>query len=192
MKLVVGLGNPGARYRAARHNVGFMVVDRLAARWDIALGGHRHDAESGVGDIAGTRTVLAKPHTFMNASGESVAKLRRAYHAQPNDVVVVYDDLDLALGRVRIRGSGGAGGHRGVTSLIAVLGATFPRVRVGIGRPPGGCDPVEFVLEAFTAGERPVIDAALERAADGVESLLRDGLDATMCTFNRAAASGDP
>lgn len=188
MKLVVGLGNPGARYRSTRHNVGFMVVERLARRWGIDLGGRRHGAEIGVGEVAGARAVLAKPHTFMNASGDSIVKLRRAYRVEPGDVVAIHDDLDLAVGRVRIRGGGGAGGHRGVASLIAALGSEFPRVRVGIGRPPGGEDPVDFVLERFEPGERAAVDAAIERAADGVESLLRDGLVRAMNAFNGSAA----
>jgi len=189
MKLVVGLGNPGARYRKTRHNVGFMVIDRLAARWGIALGGRRHAAELGAGAVTGVRSVLAKPQTFMNASGEAVAKLRRAYRLEPAAIVAVYDDLDLAVGRVRVRGGGGAGGHRGVASLIAAIGGNFVRVRVGIGRPAGGVDPVEFVLEPFTAAERPLIEGAVERAADSVESLLRDGLERTMNVFNHSLAA---
>jgi PTH1 family peptidyl-tRNA hydrolase len=190
MKLVVGLGNPGARYRTTRHNVGFMVIDRLAARWRVSLGGRRYSAESGVGTVAGMRTVLAKPQTFMNASGEAVAKLRRAYRLETAAIVAVYDDLDLTVGQVRVRGSGGAGGHRGVVSLIAAIGGGFARVRVGIGRPDAGGDPVEFVLEPFTPDERPVIEAAAERAADGVESWLRDGLEVTMNLFNYRPAAG--
>jgi PTH1 family peptidyl-tRNA hydrolase len=190
MNLVVGLGNPGARYRRTRHNLGFMVVDVLAARWAVTLAGRRHESEVGVGEIAGTRTVLAKPLTFMNASGVAAAKLKRAYRLDVKDLVAVYDDLDLALGRVRIRGGGGAGGHRGVASLIEVVGSEFLRVRVGIGRPPHGTDPVAFVLEAFAPDERATVDGALERAADGVESLLRHGLERTMNTFNRAASAG--
>lgn len=189
MKLVVGLGNPGSRYRRTRHNLGFVVVDLLARRWDIALGGRRHQAESGVGEIAGVRTVLAKPLTFMNASGEAVAKLKRAHRVETAEVIAIYDDLDLALGRVRVRGGGGAGGHRGVASLIAALGAGFLRVRVGIGRPTGDADPVEFVLEPFEPEERAVIQGAVERAADSVESLLRHGLERTMNAFNRPAAT---
>jgi PTH1 family peptidyl-tRNA hydrolase len=184
MKLLVGLGHPGARYRATRHNVGFRVVERLAERWQIGLGGRRHESEIGVGEMAGTRAVLVKPCTFMNASGEAVAKVRRAYRVLPGNVIAIYDDLDLALGRVRIRGGGGAGGHRGVASLIAVLGREFPRVRIGIGRPPGDRDPVDFVLERFTPEERSAVEGAIERAADGVESLLRDGLERAMNLTN--------
>jgi len=188
MKLVVGLGNPGARYRQTRHNLGFRVVDRLAERWDIGVGGRRHNTELGEGSYAATRVVLAKPQTFMNLSGEAVTRLRRVYRCDPADIIAVYDDLDLPFGRVRVRGGGGPGGHRGVVSLIAALGAEFPRVRVGIGRPPGDGDPVEFVVEEFTREEAPQIGGIVERAADAVESLIRHGLERTMSEFNRAVA----
>lgn len=185
MKLIVGLGNPGSRYRATRHNLGFMIVDALAERWHISVGGRRHEAELGTGEIVGVRTVLAKPQTFMNASGESIAKLRRLYRLDPPDILAVYDDLDLPLGKVRLRGDGGAGGHNGVASLIGVLGKGFPRLRIGIGRPPGGADPVGFVLEAFSPAELPSVEDAIGRAADGAESWLRDGIEATMNSVNR-------
>jgi PTH1 family peptidyl-tRNA hydrolase len=185
MKLIVGLGNPGSRYRSTRHNLGFMLIDTLGERWNVAVGGRRHEAELGTGEIAGVRTVLAKPQTFMNVSGESVAKLRRLYRLDPVDILAVYDDLDLPLGKVRVRGDGGAGGHNGVASLIGVLGKGFPRLRIGIGRPPGGADPVGFVLEAFAGAELPLVQDALARAADGAESWLRDGLEATMNSVNR-------
>lgn len=189
MKLIVGLGNPGSRYRTTRHNLGFMVVDALASRWRISVGGRRHEAEIGTGEIDGVRAVLAKPQTFMNASGESVAKLRRLYRLDPSDILAVYDDLDLPLGKVRLRGDGSAGGHNGVASLIGVLGKGFPRLRIGIGRPPGGADPVGFVLEAFSSEEQPSVEDAIGRAADGVESWLRDGLEVTMNVVNRREAA---
>ena len=189
MKLVVGLGNPGSRYRLTRHNLGFMVVDALAERWRISVGGKRHEAELGTGDIGTVRTVLAKPQTFMNASGESVAKLRRLHRLDPSDILAIYDDLDLPLGRIRLRADGSAGGHNGVASLIGVLGKGFPRLRIGIGRPPGGADPVGYVLEPFEASERTTVQDAIERAADGVESWLAQGLTPTMNVVNRRDAA---
>lgn len=189
MKLIVGLGNPGARYRMTRHNLGFMVVDVLADRWRISVGGRRHEAEIGTGEIASVRTVLAKPQTFMNASGESVAKLRRLHRLDPSDILAIYDDLDLPLGRIRLRADGGAGGHNGVASLISVLGKGFPRLRIGIGRPPGGADPVGYVLEPFEPSERPIVQEAIERAADGAESWLAQGLEPTMNVLNRRDAA---
>lgn len=185
MKLIVGLGNPGSRYRLTRHNLGFMVVDALADRWHISVGGKRHEAELGTGEISSVRAILAKPQTFMNASGESVAKLRRLHRLDPSDVLAIYDDLDLPLGRIRLRAEGGAGGHNGVASLISVLGKGFPRLRVGIGRPPGGADPVGYVLEPFEPGERTAVQQAIDRAADGAESWLTQGLEPTMNVVNR-------
>jgi peptidyl-tRNA hydrolase, PTH1 family len=185
MKLVVGLGNPGSRYRLTRHNLGFMVVDSLADRWNVAVGGRRHECELGSGEHAGERVVLAKPQTFMNASGEAVGKLRRLYRLDPAEILAVYDDLDLPPGRVRLRGDGGAGGHNGVASLISVLGKGFPRLRIGIGRPPGGADPVGFVLEKFTDAEAPLMREAVTHAAEGVESWLAHGLERTMNSLNR-------
>lgn len=188
MKLIVGLGNPGTRYRLTRHNLGFMVVDELAERWRIGVGGRRHEAELGTGTIDTTRVALAKPQTFMNASGDAVAKLRRLYRLQPAEILAVYDDLDLPLGKVRLRGEGGAGGHNGVASLISVLGKGFPRLRVGIGRPPGGSDPVGFVLEPFGEQEISTVRTAIAHAADGVESWVARGLEPTMNVLNRRDA----
>jgi len=185
MRLVVGLGNPGTRYRLTRHNLGFMVVDALAERWRISVGGRRHEAEIGTGEIEASRVVLAKPQTFMNASGESIAKLRRLYRLDPADILAVYDDLDLPLGKVRLRGDGGAGGHNGVASLITILGKGFPRLRIGIGRPPGGADPVGYVLEPFAPSEMSTLQEVIGRATDGVESWVRNGLEATMNVLNR-------
>lgn len=191
MKLIVGLGNPGSRYRLTRHNLGFMIVDALAERWRISVGGKRHEAELGAGEVAATRVVLAKPQTFMNASGESVAKLRRLHRLEPTDILAIYDDLDLPLGRIRLRAEGGAGGHNGVASLISVLGKGFPRLRVGIGRPPGGADPVGYVLEPFEASERALVEEAIARAADGAESWIAQGLEPTMNVVNRRETARD-
>ena len=185
MKLVVGLGNPGSRYSHTRHNLGFMVVDALAERWKLSVGGRRYESELGSGTFAGERVLLAKPQTFMNASGEAVGKLRRLHKLDPVEILAVYDDLDLAVGRVRLRADGGAGGHNGVASLIAVLGKGFPRLRIGIGRPPGGADPVGFVLEPFSDAERPIVREALVQAVAGVESWLEHGIERAMNMLNR-------
>jgi PTH1 family peptidyl-tRNA hydrolase len=190
MRLIVGLGNPGGRYRDTRHNVGFVVIDRLAARWRITLGGQRHGTETGAGEIAGVRAMLAKPQTFMNLSGEAVGRLRAAHRLSPAAILIVHDDLDLTLGRVRVRTGGGAGGHNGVLSLIGVLGRDFARVRIGIGRPAEGRDPADFVLEPFAPGERAVLGETIERAADAVESWLKDGIERTMTAFNRRPVPG--
>jgi PTH1 family peptidyl-tRNA hydrolase len=166
-----------------------MVVDALADRWHVTVGGKRHGTELGTAQFASERVLLAKPQTYMNASGEAVGKLRRLYRLDPADILAVYDDLDLPPGRVRLRGDGGAGGHNGMASLIAVLGKGFPRLRIGIGRPPGGADPIGFVLEDFASAETEVMQAAVLRAAEGVESWLTDGLERTMNSLNRRDAA---
>lgn len=191
--LVVGLGNPGPRYQATRHNAGFLLLDRLAARWGIGLDHVDTTAVWGEGRIADQPAVLAKPMTYMNASGEAVGVLQRA--VAPGTIVVTFDDLDLPLGAVRVRGGGGGtGGHRGVASIVEAIGPEFTRVRIGIGRPPEGCETVDFVLTDFAAEERPVLERALCRAEEGIACLVREGLDAAMrlCNGAPALAIDDP
>ena len=185
MHLVVGLGNPGRRYRGTRHNVGWEVVDRLARRFGIQL---EEEAEAlvGRGTIAGCPVLLAKPQTYMNESGRAVRALVRRYGLAPQDLLIVYDDVDLPVGAIRIRPRGSAGGHHGMASVIEALGTQeIPRVRIGIGRPPG--DTAEYVLSRFSPEERPVVEEAVERAADAVETILREGIEVAMGRFNRRA-----
>lgn len=183
--LVVGLGNPGPRYAKNRHNVGFQVVERLAARAGGTFGHHPGRALACRVVLAGVPVVLAKPQTFMNLSGGSVAALVHWYHVDPlKNLLVVYDDLDLPLGKIRLRPAGSAGGHKGLASIIEHLRTqNFARLRVGIGRPAYG-EPHRYVLEDFTAEEWAVMDAAQERAADAVECFLSEGLAAAMNRFN--------
>lgn len=191
--LVVGLGNPGPRYQATRHNAGFLLVDRLAARWGIALDHVDATVVWGEGRIVDAPAVLAKPTTYVNASGEAVAVLQRA--VAPETIVVTFDDLDLPLGAVRVRGGGGGtGGHRGVASVVEAIGPEFTRVRIGIGRPPEGCETVDFVLTDFAAEERPALARALGRAEEGIACLVREGLDAAMrlCNGPPVLAIDDP
>ena len=184
MKLVVGLGNPGSRYASTRHNVGFMVVDRLARRWGAAVAKKQCNAQVGGAEYDGERVWLAKPQTFMNLSGEAVSCLLHFYRLRPSDLIVVYDERDLPVGRIRLRERGSAGGHRGVASLIQMLGTNeFPRVRIGIGRPPE-TDAVDHVLSGFPTEERPLIEDALTRAVEAVEDALRDGLATAMNKYN--------
>ncbi|HWP23316.1 MAG TPA: aminoacyl-tRNA hydrolase [Candidatus Binatia bacterium] len=191
MKLIVGLGNPGARYEPTRHNLGFRIVDRLARANQILIDRLRCEALVGEGILGEETLVLAKPQTFMNRSGAAVASLLREYGVGVEDLVVVYDDLDLPFGRIRIRPSGSAGGHRGVASIIESLaGAKFHRVRVGIGRPPEGTDPVDFVLQPFDSQELNQLDAVVDRAAEAVVCLVRDGLKRAMDLYNRADSRG--
>jgi PTH1 family peptidyl-tRNA hydrolase len=187
VKLIVGLGNPGARYESTRHNVGFMIIDRIAAQSRIAIRQRLCDALVGEGTIEGRSVVLAKPQTYMNRSGHAVACLLREGAIPTDDVVVINDDLDLPFGRIRVRPSGSAGGHRGLISIAEELaGAQFPRVRVGIGRPPENCEVTDYVLKNFTATEFEQLDEIVERAAESIRCLLREGIDRAMASYNRA------
>jgi len=190
--IVVGLGNPGPRYRGTRHNLGHDVVRDLAARLRISL---REDgwAITGQGRLGAGHVVLAIPETYMNESGQAVQDVIRRRRRRPADLLVVHDDLDLLLGHLRLRPEGGAGGHNGVRSVIEVLGTgAFARLRIGIGRPPAGIDPTEFVLQRFTPEERRAIDPAIARAAEAATVVARQGLAAAMNQFNRRAVAESP
>ena len=187
MKLIVGLGNPGQHYERTRHNLGFLIVDRLAMQNRIALAQGACDSIIGTGSCGGAETVLAKPQTFMNLSGWAVECLLRNFSSAAEDLVVLYDDLDLPFGRIRIRPRGNAGGHRGMLSIIERLaGAPFSRVRVGIGRPPAGIEAIDYVLERFNAQESDQLEAIVDRAAEAVVALLRDGPERAMACYNQA------
>lgn len=192
MKLIVGLGNPGRRYRQTRHNVGWEVISRLARRARIAVDEEDGFSDVGRGAIGGTRVILARPQTYVNVSGEAVRDLRRRHRLRPQDIVVVVDDLDLPLGRLRLRASGSAGGHNGLKSIIEAIGTTeFPRLRVGIGRPPEGVDPADHVLTRFTSDEQAVVDAALDRAAEAIETAITEGIETAMNRFNPGGNDGN-
>lgn len=187
MKLIVGLGNPGKRYAHTRHNLGFLIVDRLAAQNEIALATKLCDSMIGTWLYGDEQIVFVKPQTFMNRSGVAVECLLREFRGSAQDLVVIYDDLDLSFGRIRIRPKGSAGGHRGMASILEQLaGAPFYRIRVGIGRPPEGMDPVDYVLEPFSAQETAGLDEIVDRAGQSVISLLRDGPQQAMASYNRA------
>jgi PTH1 family peptidyl-tRNA hydrolase len=225
MKAIVGLGNPGPRYRNTRHNVGWQVLDELVRRWEpgqVKPQAARH-AEVVKSAHVGQVVVLIKPQTFMNDSGKAVRALVEKDGLDPEDILVVYDDLDLAAGRIRVRGGGSSGGHRGIQSIQQHLAAVprlkrrpapveseapeapavtgkrnqpsgqpsgqpsapaFPRIKVGIGRPPAGMDPIDFVLTTFAPDELTLIRPAIERAADAVECWIADGTDVAANRFN--------
>lgn len=186
MKLVVGLGNPGAKYRGTRHNVGFEVVAELAKRYQAGKPANKFQAEYQDVQIAGTKVVLVAPLTYMNRSGESVWQFVRFYQVDPADLVVVCDDMNLPLEKLRWRAGGSAGGQKGLSDIIQRLGTDgFPRLRVGIGRPPGRMDPTGWVLGRFWDEERTAAEMMLLRAADSVETWVREGIEATMNRFNR-------
>jgi PTH1 family peptidyl-tRNA hydrolase len=194
MRLIVGLGNPGRRYRGTRHNIGWDVLDRLARGHGIAFDTEDGYSDVGRGVIGGRRVLLARPQTYVNVSGAAVADLRRHHRVAPEHLLVIVDDLDLVLGAVRVREKGSHGGHNGLRSIIEELGtADFPRLRIGIGRPPEGVDPADFVLERPSPAERVALDAAVVRAAGGVELWVREGVQAAMRDCNaRPAADSEP
>lgn len=196
MKLVVGLGNPGPEYADTRHNVGFRIVEHLAERHAIALRlDRRVEGRLGEGTIRGVRAALLLPLTYMNRSGRAVAASleERPLVEVGADLLVVYDDLDLPFGRLRIRPGGGAGGHRGLADIQARLGRSdFPRLRFGIGRPPEGLEGVEHVLAPFDPSEAEALAPRLALAADAVEAVLCEGVAVAMNRFNRDPEAPQP
>ncbi len=192
MTVIVGLGNPGRRYRGTRHNVGQDVIHRLAAHLGVRL---EEDGWVRIGRrrVGAATIVLAIPVTYVNVSGQAVRDLLRRYRRRPGDLLVVHDDLDLPLGHLRLRPGDGAGGHNGIRSLIGELGTgMFPRLRIGIGRPAEGVDPAEFVLDRFTPDEREIVDGAVTRAAEAALAVAAEGLEAAMNRYNVRMTSPKP
>lgn len=184
--IVAGLGNPGPRYARTRHNVGFWVIDRIVEQEGLGPLRSGHRALYAEWRLpGGERALLLQPQTFMNESGRSVAAAARWYGTDLHRIIVIYDDLDLPPGRLRLREKGSSGGHRGVQSVIDHLGSQdFPRIRIGIGRPADGRDAADWVLSPFPPGEEPVILAAVERAAEAVGLAIRAGFPAAMNRYN--------
>ncbi len=190
--LIVGLGNPGREYADTRHNIGFQIISRLAEKHALNFGRKQMEALVANGHIAGARVVLAKPQTWMNASGRAVAPLMRFYKVERNHLLVVYDDLDLPLGALRLRTEGGSGGHKGMKSVIEKLGAQdFPRLRVGIGRPPGRMDPADYVLQPFGREEMEIITLTCLRAVEAIETFIQHGVVEAMNKFNQLTGKSD-
>lgn len=186
MFLIAGLGNPTAKYAHSRHNVGFDTIDLLAERYQIKMGRSLFRAQVGKGMIGGRKVLLVKPLTFMNLSGTAIRPIIRFYKADPaKDLVVIYDDADLDVGKLRVRAKGSAGSHNGMKNIVEQLGTTeFARVRVGIGRRPEGTDMVDYVLSSFPEEERKQVEGAMEQAADAAVMILEKGCDAAMNQFN--------
>ena len=183
--LVVGLGNPGPEYSGNRHNVGFGIVEALAARMGGRFKSHKARADVIEGRLAGQRVVLAKPRSYMNESGGPVSALRDFFKVPLDRLVVVHDELDLPYAGLRLKLGGGDNGHNGLKSLRRSLGSgDFNRVRFGIGRPPGRMDAAAFVLRDFSAAERKELDILVEHAADAIEALVVDGMEKAQNTFN--------
>jgi peptidyl-tRNA hydrolase, PTH1 family len=183
--LIVGLGNPGPRYAATRHNAGFLVAELLAERMGGKFKAHKGRCDVVEGRLAGVGAVLAKPKAFMNESGGPVVAIARFFKVPVERITVVHDELDLPFGSLRLKRGGGDGGHNGLRSTTSALGSKdYARVRFGIGRPPGRQDPADFVLREFTAAERKELPFLVDRAADAVEALVADGLEAAQNRFN--------
>lgn len=182
MKIIYGLGNPGAKYLMTRHNVGFMVADLLAREYDIVLKKKSSGMYTGIGRIDGIGVMLAKPFSYMNLSGEPLRQLS----FKPTDLIVIHDDLDIPFGQVRIKSGGGTGGHKGLMSITTALGTPdFVRIRCGIGRPEAEQDPADYVLEAFAQSQMDTLSDEIARAAAAVRTCLVDGAEKAMNIFNR-------
>jgi PTH1 family peptidyl-tRNA hydrolase len=185
MYVIVGLGNPGKKYANTKHNIGFITVDQLAERNDIRVNKRRHKALLGEGVIGGQKVILVKPQTYMNLSGESVVSLVRYFDIDMEKLIVIYDDIDIPMGSIRIRKSGSAGTHNGMRSLIFHLrDEGFPRVRIGIGGERGEVPLVDYVTSGFRKADVETVEAAVLRAADAIEMLLREGIEAAMTKYN--------
>lgn len=185
MKLIVGLGNPGAEYERTRHNVGWQAIDAFAKKFRIDVTRHEKNALTGTGRVAGGSVMVAKPLTYMNLSGDAVRLLVNAYLDSTHDLIVVYDDIDLPLGKLRIRANGSAGTHNGMRSIIDTIQTeSFPRLRIGIGAQGDG-RLRDYVLDEFSAEEQPAIDRAIDRSIDALVLFVRGDLKRAMNQFNR-------
>lgn len=185
MFVIAGLGNPGGQYECTRHNVGFDVIDILAHVYGISVKKLKHRALVGEGFIGGQKVLLVKPQTYMNLSGDSLAEILSYYKLSPEELIVVYDDIDTDFGRIRIRKKGSAGTHNGMKSIISRLGFDdFPRIRIGVGRPFDGRDLASFVLSKFTKEEMKEIAETEKRAAEAAEAIISGGVEAAMNKYN--------
>jgi PTH1 family peptidyl-tRNA hydrolase len=183
--LIVGLGNPGREYLGNRHNIGFMLVDQLAKRLNITFSRLESKALVTKGEYANRRIILAKPQTYMNLSGQPVSSLVRFYKVPLDNLLVVYDDVDLPLGTLRLRATGGSAGQKGMESIIERLGTEdFPRLRLGINRPPGRLQAADYVLQDFSKAEAELLPMVLDRATDAVQSFIRHGIVTAMNLYN--------
>ena len=185
-QLIVGLGNPGRRYAGTRHNVGFMVIDRLAHTYRISLDSRKFGNIFGIGKVDGRSVILAKPMAYMNRSGPAVRNLANFFKLEKRDLLVIHDDIDIVFGRIKIKQKGGDAGHKGVMSLIEAFGSgTFARVRVGIGRPDTGQDVKAYVLDKFDTEQDASLDKVINIAQEAVETILLSGMREGMNRFSR-------
>jgi len=185
LRCIVGLGNPGIKYAETRHNIGAILIDHLAGIFQISLAAKKWDSLIGKGYIGERQVLLAKPLTYMNRSGLAVAQILNFHKIPPPDLLVVHDDMDIPLGRIKIVRSGGSGGHNGVDSIIETLGTReFPRLKIGIGRPLPQQKPEHYVLEPFSFEERAILKETLKKAARASEAIVRQGIEEAMNLFN--------
>lgn len=186
MYIIIGLGNPDQKYAATRHNIGFDAITQISDDYDIPLDFKKHKALCGKGYIGGEKVVLAMPLTYMNLSGESVRELVDFYKVSNEEIIVIYDDISLDVGQLRLRGKGSAGGHNGIKNIISHLGTEeFPRIKIGVGDKPKDWDLADYVLSRFPKEEEPVIRDALKRASEAVKSIITDGMTAAMNIYNK-------
>lgn len=187
MYLIAGLGNPGDKYRYTKHNVGFMVLDYFASAHNISINKNKHKALLGEGQIGQERVILVKPQTYMNLSGESVQELMHWYKEDISRLIVVYDDVDLDVGRIRIRESGSSGTHNGMKSIIYIMNTDkFPRIRVGIGKQPDYMDLADYVLSRFSDEEIPLMEEAVKKSALAIEEIVKKDVVSAMNKYNEA------
>ena len=186
MKIIAGLGNPTKEYEGTRHNIGFSVIDLLADQYNIHMNEKKHKAICGKGMIEGEKVLLVKPQTYMNLSGESIAEAVSFYKLDPEeDLIVIYDDIDLDVGRLRIRAKGSAGGHNGMKNIIAHLGTqVFARIRVGVGAKPKDWDLADYVLGRFSGEDIPLIQEGRENACEAVKVIIQQGVEVAMNRLN--------
>lgn len=192
MKIIAGLGNPGREYAHTRHNAGFKLIDELAGRYGIEMNEKKHKAICGRGVIEGEKVILMKPQTYMNRSGESIRAAMDFYKLLPEDIIVVFDDISLDAGQLRIRKKGSAGGHNGIKSIISHLGSMdFPRIKIGVGGKPEGYDLADYVLSGFQEGEKKLLALACERGVDALKIMLSGDTDRAMNLYNQKMNSED-
>jgi PTH1 family peptidyl-tRNA hydrolase len=185
MYVIVGLGNPGKQYEKTRHNVGFEVIDILAKEYGISVTKIKHKALIGEGRIGSEKILLVKPQTYMNLSGETLIDIYRYYDVDIENIIVIYDDIDLDVGKIRIRKKGSGGTHNGMRSIVKCLGSTdFPRVRVGVSKPMPGQDLADFVLSRFRKEESENLSSGLEKAYLAIDTILKDNIDTAMNKYN--------
>ena len=185
MHIIVGLGHPTRQYEGTRHNVGFETIDKIAREYGISVDTKKHKALIGRGMIGFEKVILAKPQTYMNLSGESVRELMDFYKVEPEQIIIIYDDVSLAVGQLRIRERGSAGGHNGIKSIIAHMGTqAFPRIRVGVGEKPKEWDLADYVLGRYGSEDRKIMDEAQKTAAQAVKLMVEGDVSGAMTRFN--------